>query len=309
MHAHNPLARMGFAGNSHPMRSVILFLALAIGTAVYAADKPVVYNKADGGDTPLDRAIKKVYADKFTIEDATVASGYASPKPTAGGLPRTALDGAGEPLAGYVLIAYIVTDEGLASDPVILNSSNEQLNRTALDAMKEWRFVPGSIKGKPVRTTAAQEFVFKTEKSGFETTNIVLYQPDDVLKKRLPGTGHLAAYIEKVQSAAAGMLGKITTPETLVIVVAARPDRTSRVWLMGSDLDEKTQAGLREQLEAIPPVELKDGPVAFAICATLAGGPEFTETPPMPEEWKKAAEKLAQPVEMPDAILKEIWPK
>lgn len=309
MRSHNPLARTVFAGNSLRMRSVFFFLALAICTAVHAADKPVVYNKADGGDTPLDRAIKKFYADKFTIEDATIASGYASPKPTAGGLPQIALNDAGEPLAGYVLIAYIVTEDGLASDPVVLNSSNEELNHTALDAMKEWRFVPGSIKGKPVRTTAAQEFVFKVEKSGFETTNIVLYQPDDVLKKRLPGAGHLATYIEKVQSAATGLLGKVTTPDTLVIVVAARPDGTSRVWLMGSKLDEKTQAALREQLEAIPPVELKDGPVAFAICATIADGPEFTEVPPMPEEWKKAAESLPQPVAIPDAILDSVWPK
>lgn len=291
------------------MRSAFLFLALAICTAVHAADKPVVYNKADGGDTPLDRAIKKAYAEKFTIEDTTIASGYASPKPTSGGLPRTALNEAGEPLAGYVLIAYIVTAEGLASDPVILNSSNEEVNRTALDAMKEWRFVPGSIKGKPVRTTAAQEFVFKIEKSGFETTNIVLYQPDDVLKKRLPGEGHLAAYIEKVQSAAAGMLAKVTIPDTLVIVVAVRPDHSSHVWLMGSKLDEKTLDALREQLEAIPPVEVKEGPVAFAICATIAGGPEFTETPPMPEEWKKAVEKLSQPASIPDAILGDVWPK
>jgi TonB family protein len=291
------------------MKPALFFLALAMCTLAHAADKPVVYNKADGGDTPLDRAIKKAYAGKYAIEDATIASGYESPNPTAGGLPRTALNEAGEPLAGYVLVAYIVTDEGLASDAVVLNSSNEELNHTALDAMKEWRFVPGLFKGKPVRTTAAQEFVFKIEKSGFETTNMVLYQPDDVLKKRLPGAGHLAAYIEKIQSAAAGMLARQTSPDTLVIVVAARPDRTSRVWLMGSKLDEKTLANLREQLEAIPPVEVKDGPVAFAICATIAGGPEFTEVPPMPPEWKKAAEKLPQPVQIPDAVLDDVWPK
>jgi TonB family protein len=291
------------------VKRVLFLLALAICSVAQAADKPVVYNKADGGDTPLDRAIKKVYADKFTIEDASIASGYESPKPTAGGLPRTALDEAGEPLAGYVLIAYIVTDEGLVSDPVVLNSSNEELNHTALDAMKEWRFTPGAFKGKPVRTTAAQEFFFKIEKSGFETTNIVLYQPDDVLQKRLPGAGHLAAYIKKVQSAATDMLAKETNPDTLVIVTAVRPDKTTRVWLMGSKLDEKKQTALRQQLEAIPPVEVKDGPVAFAICATIAGGPEFTDTPPMPEEWKKAAEKLPQPIVIPDAILDGVWPK
>lgn len=274
-----------------------------------AAEKPILYNKADGGDTPLDRAIKKVYADNYTIEDASLASGYQSPKPTAGGLPRSAQDETGELLAGYVLVAYVVSADGRAIDPVILSSSNEALNQTCLDTMKEWRFQPGSFKGKPVPTTAAQEFVFKAEKSGFETTNIVLYQPDDVLEKRLPGAGHLAAYIEKFQVTAASMLAKETTPDTLVIVVAVRPEGTSRVWLMGSKLDEKTQASLLKQLGAIPAVEVKEGPVAFAICATIAGGPEFTEVPPLPPEWKKAAEKLPQPVAIPDGILDDVWPK
>jgi TonB family protein len=291
------------------MKPVLFLLALALcGSLARGADKPVVYNSAAAGDTPLDRAIKKVYADQYTIEDISAAAGYVPPKPTAGGLPRTVRNEAGEPLEGKVLVAYIITDEGLVSDPVVLHSSDEELNRTALDAMKEWRFFPGTRKGEPVPTTAAQEFVFALEKSGFETTNIVLYQPDDVLKKRLPGAGHLAAYIQKIQALVTDTLRQATAPGTLVIVTAVRPGGAAKVWLMGSSLDTKTQATLREQAETIPPVEVKEGPVAFAICGTIAGGPEFTEVPPLPPEWKQAAEKLPPPALIPDAVLDKIWP-
>lgn len=291
------------------MKPVLLLAFVFAACTAHAADKPVVFNSAAAGDNPLDRAIKKVYAERYTIEDISVASGYVPPKPTAGGLPRSARSETGEPLEGKVLIAYIITADGLARDPVILQSSNDALNPIALAAMKEWRFVPGARKGVPIPTTAAQEFDFKIEKSGFETTNIVLYQPDDVLKQRLPGAGHLAAYCKKIQSALGEELGQVTTPDTLVVVTAVRPDKSSRVWLMGSGLEAQTQNALRQKLESIPPVEVQEGPIAFAICGTIAGGPEFTEIPPLPSEWKKAAGALTPPVLLPEAILDTVWPK
>ena len=78
---------------------------------------------------------------------------------------------------------------------------------------------------------------------------------------------------------------------------------------MGTSLDADTQTALRQKLEAIPPVEVKDGPVAFAICGTIAGGPEFQDVPPLPPEWKEAADKLPQPASIPDAVLDAVWPK
>lgn len=274
----------------------------------HGQEKPLVYNNAESGDTPLDREVKKAYAPDFAITDVTTAAGYESPKPTVGGLPRTAQNDEGEPLEGYVLVAYIINDKGLVEHPVVLRSTNEELNRTALTAMEAWRFVPGALKGKPVATTAAQEFTFEILRSGFETTNIVLYQPDDVVRKRLPGSGHLAAYIEKIQLAAEDFFARVHTPDSLQIVVAVRPGGKSRVWLMGSGLEEKTLAVLREQIQAIPPVAVQDGPVAFAICGKIAGGPETAEATPMPPEWQESVKNLPQPVVVPDGLLDTVWP-
>jgi TonB family protein len=285
----------------------LLAFGLWVLTA-HAQQKPVVYNNSEAGDTPLDRAVKKAYAEKFAITDTTAAAGYQSPKPIAGGLPATAQSADGEPLEGYVLIAYVISAEGLVEHPIVLKTTNEALNQTALDAMEEWRFVPGTVKGKPVATTAAQEFKFDIVRSGFETTNIVLYQPDEVVKKRLPGAGHLATYLEKLQSAAAETFGDTTKADVLDIVVAVRPGGKSRVWLSGSNLDTKTLQSLREKLEAIPPVQVTDGPVAFAISGKIAGGTPASEEVPMPQEWQDAVKKLPQPVVIPDGLLDAVWP-
>jgi TonB family protein len=292
------------------VKTAFFFTAALVWTlTAHGQGKPVVYNNAESGDTPLDRAVKKAYAPDFTIIDVTTAAGYESPRPTVGGLPRTAKNDEGEPLEGYVLAAYLISEKGLVEHPIVLRSTHEDLSRTALAAMETWRFVPGTVKGKPVATTAAQEFTFEILKHGFETTNIVLYQPDDVIQKRLPGTGHLAAYLEKIQRATEQFFAQTHAPGSLQIVVAIRPGGKSRVWLTGSGIEEKTLAALREQLGKIPPVAVQDGPVAFAICGTIADGPETGDPTPMPPEWQEAVKKLPQPVAVPDGLLDAVWPE
>jgi hypothetical protein len=124
----------------------------------------------------------------------------------------------------------------------------------------------------------------------------------------LPGVGHLAAYIGKIQAAASELLSGVQKPATLQIVVAVRAGKKSRVWLTGAGMEPQALDAMRQKLEAIEPVEIHDGPVAFAICGTVAGGPASTENPPMPKEWKEAAKKLPSPVVLPDDILKAVWP-
>jgi TonB family protein len=283
------------------------FLMLLLAASAFAQKKPIVFNHSAAGDTPLDRALKSTYANTFAVTDISFPEGYTPPRPTTGNLPHTATNPQGEPLEGYVLVAYIVTAEGRAAHPVVLKSTDDALSRTALDAMKDWQFLPGTVKGTPVATTAAQEFVFKVEKSGMETTNIAFYQSEEILKERVPGRGHLADWIGKIQAAATARLAPITTPGTLAIVAVTRPDGRVRVWILNSSLPSPTRAALRRELEGIPPVVVKNGPVAFALCGQIAGGPEGTEIPPLPDTWKTAAKNMPQPVQFPDAILDAVW--
>ncbi len=152
--------------------------------------------------------------------------------------------------------------------------------------------------------------------SGFLTDCITLYQPNEVLEKRLLGAETLSAYIPRMQAVAGDFFATANTPETLHIVVAVRPGRRSRVWLL-STLRAGTAtvfALLRQKLEGITPVEVRVGPVAFAISATIAGGNgEKPRTngdlePPIPQEWEDPTKALKAPVLVPDGFLDAVWP-
>src|SRR5688572_16053024 len=74
---------------------------------------------------------------------------------------------------------------------------------------------------------------------GFETDNIVLYQPDEDLRELLPNgdVTDLANYIKQIQAVCTGFFATtITKPENFTIVVAIRPAKRSRVWFISSIL-------------------------------------------------------------------------
>ena len=66
-------------------------------------------------------------------------------------------------IQGEVLVEFIVTPEGMVSDPRVIKSSPEgSFDRTALRAIRRWRFQPrANEKGMPVAVRVRQRFVFK----------------------------------------------------------------------------------------------------------------------------------------------------
>lgn len=280
--------------------------------------KPIVYNHIEGESTPDDEAIKKAYAAKFTILDIRNSAGYVKAEVNSGTLPNAAKSDSGESLAGYVLVAYIITKHGRASEGVVLKTTDKRLNNAAIGAIKDWRFTPAKLKGVPIASTAAQEFNFEAAAApkGFETRNIVLYQTNEVLEKRTPGAGKLALYTAQLQRVAGEFFGAARVPETLHIVVAVRPGGKARVWFVSSTRTGamKELEPLKKELEAVAPVEVSDGPVAFAISARIAGGDGTIPKEgkdfelPIPKEWQDAAKKQKPPVALPDGILDAVWP-
>ncbi|HEX4962133.1 MAG TPA: hypothetical protein VF173_14960 [Thermoanaerobaculia bacterium] len=153
-----------------------------------------------------------------------------------------------------------------------------------------------------------------TPPKGFETDHLVLYQPDPVLRERVPGTSALADYIKRLQAVCTAYFATTATPETLHVIVALKPGKQSRVWFVSSTHapDDKAREPLRAKLEAVTPLEVRSGPVAFAISGKIAGGDGKDgdeHQPPMPKEWQEAAKSAKDPLlVIPDGILKLIWP-
>ena len=125
-----------------------------------ASDKPTVYNPTTEEHVDRGRQLAELFSARFTVVDIRNDTDYVPPKPVVGGLPRTAASKTGEPLSGYVLVAYIITPEGRATEPHIMKTTDERLNGVAINAMNDWRFVAANLKNVPIPTTAAQEFNF-----------------------------------------------------------------------------------------------------------------------------------------------------
>jgi hypothetical protein len=150
---------------------------------------------------------------------------------------------------------------------------------------------------------------------GFETDNVVLYQPNEALQARVGSVADLANYIKELQAVCAEFFVATATPETLHVVVAIRPGKRSRVWFVSSTrpAPDPQREPLLKKLEAVQPCDVRDGPVAFAISSKLAGGdgknPKGDKDfkPPIPKEWQDAA-KGKEGVLVPDGFLDLIWP-
>jgi hypothetical protein len=117
-----------------------------------------VFNRISPESLEIDAAAKKAYDCRYIFAD--VFGGLESAKPTAGGLPKAPIGSDGQPMTGKVVIAYIISVDGLAKDPVVIESTDPQLATVALAAMQGWRFQPASFNGRSVASLAAQEFPF-----------------------------------------------------------------------------------------------------------------------------------------------------
>ena len=106
----------------------------------------------------IDAAAKQAYGCRYLFAD--VFGGLEKAQPIAGGLPKSPSGPDGLSVSGKVSIAYIITVDGLAADPVVIESTDPRLTEVALKAMQSWRFKPASFNGRTVATLAAQEFPF-----------------------------------------------------------------------------------------------------------------------------------------------------
>ena len=61
---------------------------------------------------------------------------------------------------GVVKLKTTVTPEGMPSDIQVVKGLSEQEDRNAIDAVKQWRFQPGTKAGEPVHVRVGIEIAF-----------------------------------------------------------------------------------------------------------------------------------------------------
>lgn len=152
---------------------------------------------------------------------------------------------------------------------------------------------------------------------GFETDHVVFYLPEEVMEARISSVADFVSYTKQLQAICAEFFATTKTPETLHIVVAVRPGKRARVWFVSStrSAPDTQREPLRKKLEAIPPFDVHDGPIAFAISAKLAGGDGKTPTEgkdfktPIPKAWQDAVTATGKGrVLVDDSLFDLIWP-
>jgi hypothetical protein len=66
---------------------------------------------------------------------------------------------------------------------------------------------------------------------GYELDQIGLYQPEAVLRSRIPDPKAVSEYAKALSQVCEDYFAKTETPETLQIVVALKPGKQSRFWV------------------------------------------------------------------------------
>ncbi len=75
-------------------------------------------------------------------------------------------------LSGEVLVNFVVDTNGDVQNPVIVSSNNPWFERPALDAILQWKFMPGIVAGRAVNTRAQQKLSFEMDSAGGKATGL-----------------------------------------------------------------------------------------------------------------------------------------
>ncbi len=143
-------------------------------------------------------------------------------------------------------------------------------------------------------------------------SDVVLYQPDTVMKERVGNVAPLAAYIQKIEVACAAAFTSEAS-EGIDVVVVVKPNRQARVWFVSSLAKMPDRAKLKAEIEAIEAPAVRSGPVVFALRYDLNGfthrAPEGGNfSPPIPAEWREKTKDVKEALMIPDGFIPYVWP-
>jgi periplasmic protein TonB len=111
---------------------VLLFCCCAAGLAHAQADDETVYDLGPGVTPP--RVIKQVN-------------------------PHYSTDRGVRPV-GSVVIGLVVSSKGLPKDPHVVKGLDKELDESAVEAVKEWRFSPAQKNGRPIAVRVSVQIQF-----------------------------------------------------------------------------------------------------------------------------------------------------
>jgi TonB family protein len=167
-------------------------------------------------------------------------------------------------VSGLVKLECIVETDGTVSGVRVVQPLDVDLDVTAAEALKQWRFKPGTREGNPVRVQIEVEMTFTTGNPSPRLDSVNVFKPGPgvttpkVLKEVKPEYTPLAK--------TAGIQGTVTID--CVVLPDGRVGATRVTQSLGPDLDREALNALRQW--RFSPGERQGKPVPVQISVTIS---------------------------------------
>ena len=125
---------------------VVCALAASLSSTTSAETKPMVYSALGAEEENTARTAEQAFRQRYTVAPVSAKEQFVPAKVTKRTLPPYIR------YVGRVTVAYVAAVDGVARDPVVVESTNPRLNIMLRETVKNWRCVPARLNGAPVPT-------------------------------------------------------------------------------------------------------------------------------------------------------------
>lgn len=112
------------------------------------------------GTDMIEAFIERMQGDQFKYRPHRANEIDRVPTRTSTVAPKYAEDALKQGVRGKVQVHFYIDETGQARMPAIDNSDHPYLAGIAVEAVREWKFEPPTVQGRPVMVEASQEFNF-----------------------------------------------------------------------------------------------------------------------------------------------------
>jgi TonB family protein len=138
---------------------IVLRAPLDQSTGSYRYDLHVFSNGPEVFNSRLPSGVMGNAIDRMMNEKLEGVMN-AAPQPLVGPQPLYPKTMLGQRISGSATVTFLVTPAGWVKDPVVAEATDPALGEAALQAVKEWRFVPKVVNGRRVESRVSIPFTF-----------------------------------------------------------------------------------------------------------------------------------------------------
>ncbi|MDI1247979.1 MAG: TonB family protein [Lacunisphaera sp.] len=118
-----------------------------------------------------------------SLDVAVIAPGdrdYVPPRPVRQPGPVYPIEMSAQGLEGRVTVEFVIDQNGNVREPRLVRSTDQEFEAPALEAILQWKFTPGQVRGRKVAVRASQIVEFNLEEETKVPPDLKLSEPIDL---------------------------------------------------------------------------------------------------------------------------------